>query len=61
MLDPKKAADFDQARAELIECIPPLLFSFYERLKKEGFSDTNAMALTRDYLTAMIQRGKEKT
>lgn len=45
-VDPKVMAAIDQATKLLIEVVPRLLKQFYDELKKEGFTDPQAMQLT---------------
>lgn len=54
MIDPKHLAEFDQATAAITEAWPPFLWTFYQRLRQQGFEDTQAFMLTVRLLEGMI-------
>ena len=45
----KMVADFDAVVTTVMRTVPSALYSFFARLKDEGFTDEYAFALTRDY------------
>lgn len=53
MLSDKDRASLDQGQAIIVEVIPPLLRSFYKKLVDEGFSDAEALELTKSYLVSV--------
>ena len=52
MLDPKKQQTMDQGSAFINEAIPPFLFTFYNRLQEEGFTEGRAFEICKIYLFA---------
>lgn len=50
MLDPKKRAEFDQARQTMLEVLPSLCFQLYQEFQKEGFTKEEAWELVKVYL-----------
>lgn len=50
MLDPKKQAEIDQCMAGIAETLPPMIRQLYVGLLKEGFSEPDAMAITKMYV-----------
>ncbi len=46
-------ASFDQSLELLIRSFPAALFSFYSKLKDEGFSEHQAFDLTKEWLQSM--------
>lgn len=47
MIDAKKQAEMDQATAFLAENVPPMLRKFFLNCVNEGFTEQQAMELTK--------------
>ena len=47
---------FDEGTTELLRTIPGFLWSFYKGLESEGFSPTQALELTKEYLKNLCGR-----
>jgi hypothetical protein len=52
MLDPRKAAEFEQSIAFLSDHLPRLWWSMYRSCLTTGFSSPQAMALLQTYILA---------
>ena len=50
---------FDQLEATTRD-LSPLMWIYYERLKKEGFSDAQALYLVRDFQNILFRAGGSK-
>lgn len=55
MLDPKVMAEFDQSLEGFIETFPRLLWRFYKASMEQGFSEQQAMELTKVWLMGLRQ------
>ena len=55
MLDPKMIAEFDQSLEGFIETFPRLLWNFYKATLSQGFSEQQAMELTKAWLVGLRQ------
>jgi hypothetical protein len=54
----KKMAEMDQAIEQLKETLPAITFSLYTALKEEGFSDADALELTKEWMRTMLEYNK---
>jgi len=50
MLNDKVRAELDQSQEFIVETIPHLLHRFYSSLVEEGFTQYEALSLTKEYL-----------
>lgn len=53
MLNLKHQAELDQSRKALTENLPPMIRGLYDGLLKEGFSEIQAMELTKMFVAGM--------
>lgn len=58
VLDDEMRSELEQAQAVLTETLPPLLWGMYEALKKQGFTESQAMDLVNTYLHGMNSGSK---
>jgi len=56
MLDPKLQAEMDQAAEAAGEMFPPMLRKFFLGLMKEGFTEIQALELTKTFLQTFNSR-----
>jgi hypothetical protein len=47
---------FDECSTALLRTIPGFLWSFYEELKTQGFSEDQSLTLTKEYLSTLMGR-----
>jgi hypothetical protein len=55
----KRLADLDQAAKEVAVMLPSMLKQLHTGFIAEGFSDANAMRLTRDFLMILLWKTNE--
>ena len=60
MIDPKQTADLDQARAVITEHLPGMWREIYLKLVSEGFTEEQAMDITKTYITATCSQPSRK-
>jgi hypothetical protein len=58
MIDPKKHAAIDQIAAQHLEVLPPFLKKMYDAFVLGGFTEYQALELTKIYLQATIAENK---
>lgn len=56
MIDHKKKAQYDQEIAAFNEMIPSMWWSLFRSLKKEGFTEIQALELLKTYITSMYAK-----
>jgi hypothetical protein len=56
MLDPRKAAEYEQSTMTLGEVLPPMWWRIYRGCIAQGFSEAQALELVKTYILAMAPR-----
>ncbi len=56
----KRLADMDQGAKMILETVPPLVWGMFKRLQEEGFTETQAFRLVRDYFKSFNQIGSSE-
>lgn len=57
-MTPKEQAEFDQNQASLMAVLPSMIWQFFNKLKEEGFNESQALILASTYLQNILNGPK---